>query len=410
MQAAYSTHVNRTPNASAGTGGAINITVAGTDPVLMVGVALKSATETVSALSWSLGGGTPVLVKAARTGTAYSAIWKIPAPAAGAGTLTVTLSGSVVWQADVALFVGADQTDPSPAADGVSSTVNTQTTVTLTPTNLRSNDASFGIGGSDQFDPTGVTPNQIYLNATTAINLQTGYATGTTGVGFTYSDPGSNNYARVAVRIVAAVPLIDSVSDRHVTDGQSGIVIDGHNFDTQGAGSRVLLSPSDDVDDAGAVEQTVTAWAAASITFTAVRDSLALDTPLYLFVLTDDGLSNAAGSAFEFYAPYVAPAASITHAFVSAIPDEAPAGRVRPSDWNDPHVIAGLEPDLGRPETDGFLASDHAGAREWRQPATSTAPSTATSTGIPGQIAFDATHVYVCTAVDTWKRATIASW
>jgi hypothetical protein len=37
-------------------------------------------------------------------------------------------------------------------------------------------------------------------------------------------------------------------------------------------------------------------------------------------------------------------------------------------------------------------------------------PSTATSTGTPGQIAADASWVYVCTATDTWKRAAIASW
>jgi Major tropism determinant N-terminal domain len=39
-----------------------------------------------------------------------------------------------------------------------------------------------------------------------------------------------------------------------------------------------------------------------------------------------------------------------------------------------------------------------------------TAPSTATSTGTPGQIAVDASYVYVCTAINTWKRAAIASW
>ena len=37
-------------------------------------------------------------------------------------------------------------------------------------------------------------------------------------------------------------------------------------------------------------------------------------------------------------------------------------------------------------------------------------PSTATSAGTPGQIAADASWVYVCTATNTWKRAAIASW
>ena len=39
-----------------------------------------------------------------------------------------------------------------------------------------------------------------------------------------------------------------------------------------------------------------------------------------------------------------------------------------------------------------------------------TAPAAATSTGIAGQIATDANYIYVCTATNTWKRATIATW
>ncbi|HWY42636.1 MAG TPA: hypothetical protein VNX66_04020 [Candidatus Sulfotelmatobacter sp.] len=38
------------------------------------------------------------------------------------------------------------------------------------------------------------------------------------------------------------------------------------------------------------------------------------------------------------------------------------------------------------------------------------APATATSTGKPGQIAFDATHIYVCVATNVWVRATLATF
>ena len=38
------------------------------------------------------------------------------------------------------------------------------------------------------------------------------------------------------------------------------------------------------------------------------------------------------------------------------------------------------------------------------------APSTASSTGTAGQIAYDATHFYVCIATDTWVRCTLATW
>lgn len=38
------------------------------------------------------------------------------------------------------------------------------------------------------------------------------------------------------------------------------------------------------------------------------------------------------------------------------------------------------------------------------------APATKTSTGVAGQIAYDATHIYVCVATNSWVRATLAIW
>jgi hypothetical protein len=42
--------------------------------------------------------------------------------------------------------------------------------------------------------------------------------------------------------------------------------------------------------------------------------------------------------------------------------------------------------------------------------ASSTVPSSPTDAGTPGSIAFDATHLYICIADDTWKRTGISSW
>jgi hypothetical protein len=39
-----------------------------------------------------------------------------------------------------------------------------------------------------------------------------------------------------------------------------------------------------------------------------------------------------------------------------------------------------------------------------------TAPATTSSTGIAGQIAYDASYIYVCTATNTWRRAEITTW
>jgi len=40
----------------------------------------------------------------------------------------------------------------------------------------------------------------------------------------------------------------------------------------------------------------------------------------------------------------------------------------------------------------------------------STAPTTASSTGTPGEIRYDASFIYVCIATNTWKRAAISTW
>ena len=44
-------------------------------------------------------------------------------------------------------------------------------------------------------------------------------------------------------------------------------------------------------------------------------------------------------------------------------------------------------------------------------PASASAPpATASSPGAPGQIAYDASHLYVCVAANTWVRATLATF
>lgn len=38
------------------------------------------------------------------------------------------------------------------------------------------------------------------------------------------------------------------------------------------------------------------------------------------------------------------------------------------------------------------------------------APGTATSAGVAGSIAYDATHIYVCVSSNVWVRATLATF
>ena len=42
--------------------------------------------------------------------------------------------------------------------------------------------------------------------------------------------------------------------------------------------------------------------------------------------------------------------------------------------------------------------------------AKSDVPSSASDTGIAGEIAYDSDYIYVCVATDTWKRVGIATW
>lgn len=43
-------------------------------------------------------------------------------------------------------------------------------------------------------------------------------------------------------------------------------------------------------------------------------------------------------------------------------------------------------------------------------PAWQPVPATATSAGIAGQVAYDATHLYIAVATNTWVRVTLATF
>lgn len=194
-------------NVSPATGSSFNISITApsTNPVIVVGIGLESTTATVSSVSWSLGSGTTVEVLTARKSDAFASVWAIPAPTAGAGTISVTLSASVAYQAGAETFTGAHQTTPCPGADAVASTpTGAPANVTITPANLAANDASFGIGvNTVANNPTGVTANDRFKNSTTNVNIQVGDSSGTGALTATYSDS-SDNRACVGVRIAEA--------------------------------------------------------------------------------------------------------------------------------------------------------------------------------------------------------------
>jgi hypothetical protein len=61
--------------------------------------------------------------------------------------------------------------------------------------------------------------------------------------------------------------------------------------------------------------------------------------------------------------------------------------------------------------TSGQVLSSTGTATAWATPASLTAaPATASSSGTAGEIAYDATHFYVCISTNSWVRATFAAW
>lgn len=150
-----------------------------------------------------------------------------------------------------------------------------------------------------------------YFNDTPAKNIATG--TLVAAYDFTTSktaDSSGNGYNLTEAGTVGldttdnppslsgAAPVISDAGDEVFNTGES-ITISGSGFGAaQGTGS-VKLSPSDNVADAGAVSQTVTAWSDTSITFTVVKGSLDFLTGLYLFVTNDDAASNDTGYSVQ---------------------------------------------------------------------------------------------------------------
>lgn len=97
-----------------------------------------------------------------------------------------------------------------------------------------------------------------------------------------------------------ATPTITEADDEVFFPDEIDITITGTNFGAAKGSGAVLISPTDDVDDAGAVTQADTSWSDTSITITAVRGSLAFNATAYLFVKETGGTSNASGRAVTF--------------------------------------------------------------------------------------------------------------
>jgi hypothetical protein len=178
-------------------------TLSGSEIAILVSISINEFTGSVAvtAVTWSLGSGTPVEVASILSGDGRQRVYVIPNATAGAGTYSVTLDAARPVQITATYFTSTNTTTPCPAADAVTSLVD-QSTGTHTPANLTANDASYGGAASTAANPLSAGPNQTYIDGSTAVNALAAYATGTTGITFTYD--GSIPASKVAVRIVAS--------------------------------------------------------------------------------------------------------------------------------------------------------------------------------------------------------------
>lgn len=94
----------------------------------------------------------------------------------------------------------------------------------------------------------------------------------------------------------SAAVTVATAGDGVFHDTESGVVVTGTGFGaSQGAGS-VIISPSNNIADAGAVTQTISSWADTSITLSALGlSTFSYFTNLFLFVKNSGGQSNASG-------------------------------------------------------------------------------------------------------------------
>lgn len=98
-------------------------------------------------------------------------------------------------------------------------------------------------------------------------------------------------------------PTIAAVGDGSFRVGQTGITAMVANAGEAQGNGRFRICPSDDIDDVNGVDQTITAWADDEITFDVVRGDLPVNTPLFAFVESDSGESNAEGFPVQLLVP-----------------------------------------------------------------------------------------------------------
>jgi hypothetical protein len=179
---------------------------------------------------------------------------------------------------------------------------------------------------------------------------------------------------------------IDS-SGRLLVGTSSSVALLGYNSGTQFAASTGTVSLIRNTTDNGATE----------IVYAKSRGTISAPT----IVSDGDGLS------LQRFAGYDG-AAYIEAARVSAAVDGTPGLNDMPG-----RLVFSTTADGASSPTERMRISNDGAVKiagDNFQIATSKTPASATATGTTGQIAWDASYIYVCTATNTWKRAALSTW
>jgi hypothetical protein len=254
---------------------------------------LRQSGSSSSRLLWCRYNGTwsanPSVTTTGQFGTALSLVMAVFRPTAGSNT----------WAVDVAetfANVGAPVSPFDVTATGktavAASTVSLFAFTSIDDNSWALQTGGFSNAGSAQYRNT--ASNDISVSLAYKIQTSAG-ATGNVTNRQTANGGDAARWHAITFKEQSSGVTIADAGDELYYDGETGVTIAGTSFGaSQGAG-RVVISPADDIDDAGAVEQTVTAWADTAVEFTA---DLATFTPfaqLYLFVEDNGGTSNSSG-------------------------------------------------------------------------------------------------------------------
>lgn len=286
----------------AGSSLSFSLAATGSNRLAILAVGWASGTYT-SPATVTVGGSAATLIvqKDYYSAGRHIALYRYTAPPTSSTTYEVTWGGSVDDASFGAVtYTGVDQTTPVP--NSTSSGDENTGTATIT---IASATGEMVIAAIHTRYPTngatesGGQTERIYANNWSGNDavFAVGEEAGATSVTQEWTLTNTGTWAAVAARLseAATAPTITDAGDESFYNGETGCTISGSGFGSSQGNGTVKISPTNNVNDAGAIAQTVTSWGATSIQFTCVKSTLSFLTNYYLFVTENGGASNATG-------------------------------------------------------------------------------------------------------------------